>query len=418
MHIGMICPEAIGHLNPLTTLGRELAGRGERVTVIGGELSRVYAERRSLGYESLGQASGLAAEIASGWLAVGRLGGIGSIRETGKVLSLSARMIFDDLPGVLEECPFDCLVIDQLSPAAVVVAERRRVPFVIACNALAMVYDPHLPPPNFAWRYRPDAVGRWRNRIAKSLFLPVYESLTGADKAGVRPLMLAFEMDHGLAIVSQQPAWFDFPNPSLPSHFHYTGPWNEAARDDDDDFPWDKLDGGTLVYASMGTLQNNRRAVFATICEAVRGLPIQVVLSRGGGTGDFVLDVPENVVYVSTAPQLRLLDRAAAAITHAGLNTALECLERGVPMVCLPVTNDQPGVAMRVECLGVGEVMPAGSAAPKKLRRRLERVLDEPGYRARALELRERLSDLSGVETAADIVERAFQGGQRIERST
>ena len=329
MHIGMICPEAVGHLNPLTTLGQELARRGERVTVIGGEQSRAFAERRSLGYEPLGQASGLAAEIASGWRAVGRLGGIGSIRETGKVLSLSARMIFDDLPGVLARNKFDGLVIDQVSPAAVVVAERQRVPFVIACNALALVYDPNLPPPNFAWRYRPDAIGRWRNRIAKSLFLPVYESLTGAGKAGVRPLMLAFEMDHGLAIVSQQPAFFDFPNPSLPPHFHYTGPWNEAARDDGVGFPWHKLDGRPMVYASMGTLQNNRRAVFATICEAVRGLPVQVVLSRGGGADDFELDVPENVVYVPTAPQLRLLARATAAITHAGLNTALECLERG-----------------------------------------------------------------------------------------
>jgi UDP:flavonoid glycosyltransferase YjiC (YdhE family) len=31
-----------------------------------------------------------------------------------------------------------------------------------------------------------------------------------------------------------------------------------------------------------------------------------------------------------------------------GLNTALECLTQGVPMVAIPITNDQPGVAARI----------------------------------------------------------------------
>ena len=55
MHIGLICPEATGHLNPQTTLGLELARRGHRVTVIGGEQSRIHADRRGLDYASLGK---------------------------------------------------------------------------------------------------------------------------------------------------------------------------------------------------------------------------------------------------------------------------------------------------------------------------------------------------------------------------
>ena len=34
-HFGLICPELSGHLNPMTTLGRELKRRGHRVTLIG-----------------------------------------------------------------------------------------------------------------------------------------------------------------------------------------------------------------------------------------------------------------------------------------------------------------------------------------------------------------------------------------------
>ena len=32
----------------------------------------------------------------------------------------------------------------------------------------------------------------------------------------------------------QQPESFDFPHASLPNHFHYTGPWHDAARGDGD----------------------------------------------------------------------------------------------------------------------------------------------------------------------------------------
>ena len=34
-HIGLLCPTASGHLNPMTTLGHELNQRGHRVTLVG-----------------------------------------------------------------------------------------------------------------------------------------------------------------------------------------------------------------------------------------------------------------------------------------------------------------------------------------------------------------------------------------------
>ena len=55
---------------------------------------------------------------------------------------------------------------------------------------------------------------------------------------------------------------------------------------------------------------------------------------------------------VDFAPQLELLDKAAMLITHAGVNTVLEALCRGVPMVALPRNADQPGNAARIEYAG------------------------------------------------------------------
>jgi zeaxanthin glucosyltransferase len=97
----------------------------------------------------------------------------------------------------------------------------------------------------------------------------------------------------------------------------------------------------------MGTLLNGRERVYATILEAVAALPgTQLVLSVGANVSvDTLGPIPSNAIVVPKAPQLELLRRAALCVTHAGLNTVLESLAKGVPMVAIPVGYDQPGVA-------------------------------------------------------------------------
>jgi zeaxanthin glucosyltransferase len=100
-------------------------------------------------------------------------------------------------------------------------------------------------------------------------------------------------------------------------------------------------------------------------------------------------------------------------ITHAGLNTTLESLANGVPMVAIPVTNDQPGVAARIEWFGVGKRIPIAKLNVSKLSRAVREVLENPAYRVRAQELQSQIVAADGLETAANIVERTFQLGRK-----
>jgi zeaxanthin glucosyltransferase len=54
-HIGLICPELSGHLNPMTTLGRELQRRGHQVTVVARADGRAKAEQAGLGFVVIGE---------------------------------------------------------------------------------------------------------------------------------------------------------------------------------------------------------------------------------------------------------------------------------------------------------------------------------------------------------------------------
>jgi MGT family glycosyltransferase len=172
------------------------------------------------------------------------------------------------------------------------------------------------------------------------------------------------------------------------------------------EFPFERLDGRPLIYASMGTLQNGQDHVFETIAAACAGLGAQVVISLGGGGRPE--DLPKlagDPIVVAAAPQLELLKRAALCVTHAGLNTALESLAEGVPMVAIPVTNDQPGVAARIRHVGCGEVVPLNKLNVARLRRAVQSVLRDESYRANARPMREAIQRRNGLAEAADHVE-------------
>lgn len=118
--------------------------------------------------------------------------------------------------------------------------------------------------------------------------------------------------------------------------------------------------------------------------------------------------MPANTLVVRTAPQIRLLKRAALCITHAGLNTTLEALAQGVPMVAIPIGYDQPGVAARVAHHGVREFMEVVGLTVERLSQLIQRVLKDSDYRNRAQYFRRVIAETDGLELAADVIERAL----------
>ncbi|MFM7732079.1 MAG: glycosyltransferase [Cyanobium sp.] len=98
------------------------------------------------------------------------------------------------------------------------------------------------------------------------------------------------------------------------------------------------------------------------------------------------------------------------------MNTVLESLSQGVPMVAIPIANDQPGVGARLAWSGSGAVVPLKRLSAARLRAAIERVLQEDSYRAEALRLQAAIRRAGGVSRAADVVERAVASGQPVLR--
>src|SRR5262249_31908558 len=221
-----------------------------------------------------------------------------------------------------------------------------------------------------------------------------------------------------LAVISQTPKEFDFPNPSWPVQFHYAGPFYDDGGREPIPFPWEKLSGKPLIYASLGTLVNGLEHVYRAILGAVGPLSdVQVVLSIGKNIHLKDLGpIPSNTLVVPNAPQIQLLKRASLCITHAGLNTALESLAQGVPIVAIPIGYDQPGVAARIAHHGAGEFLEIEDLTTEALSKLIQQVRTDPSYQAKARYFQKVIARTRGLDVAADVIEHAF-GGNHYEDS-
>jgi MGT family glycosyltransferase len=213
-----------------------------------------------------------------------------------------------------------------------------------------------------------------------------------------------------LAWITQTPRAFDFESSHWPPQFHHTGPFHDGKSRDKIEFPWKRLTGEPLIYASMGTILNGRLDVFRTIVAAVaKHKGLQLVLSVGDQVDpEQIGSILSNAIIVKQAPQLELLKQTSVCITHAGLNTVLESLAQGVPQVAIPVTFDQPGVAARIAHKQTGVITSLDKLTADHLSTLLHEVLNNSTYRDNARKLQKAIAEANGLSVAADLVEESL----------
>ena len=384
--------------------------RGHRVTFFGIVDARSKVLAAGLEFCPIGLSQFPAGSSEKLFEQLGKLSGLAALRYTLDWIEKSALIFLDEGPAILSDTGIDALLVDQIAPEGGLVADFLDLPFVTICSALPFNQEPVIPPFFTTWIYNPAWWAVLRNQVVYQLTNPFGKSMQTLRSNYRKLWKLPPEVspDSQLAVLSHQPADFEYPRQNLPDYFHFTGPYHNQNSRKPVDFSWDKLTGKPLIYASMGTLQNQLTDVFEAIATACVGLDAQLVISLGGASTDSLPELPGNPLVVSYAPQLALLERAAVAITHAGMNTALECLTYGVPMVAIPVTNDQPGIAARIAWIGAGEIVPLSRLTGSELHKVLKLVLTQESYRQNALRLKQAIANSGGVSQAAGIIERAI----------
>ncbi len=411
-HIAIVCPPTPGHINPFAVLGRVLIHRGHRVTLFQIPAVKETALNEGLEFHPVGDAE--AGTLAEALASLGERKGLASVRFAIRCSRRLSDLLCRELQQTLRRAGVDLVLADQNEPAAASVAERLDLPFVSVCPGLPLNREPAIPPPFFGWNYRDTPLARIRNRagmlVADRLIAPINRTLNRHRRdwglSRIRTPDDTFSREAQLCQLTQD---FDFPRRRLPSGFHYVGPLIDGYGRRVP-FPYERLNGKPLVYVSLGTLQNPASNYFRLIARACAGLDLQVVIAAGSNGAGMLSDLEGSPLVVQYAPQLELLARAALTITHAGLNTVMQSLLFGVPMVAIPLTHDQPATAARIAHSGTGEVIPPRALNNvEKLTASIRRVLENPCFRRRAERVRESIRSAGGAERGADVVERVLQ---------
>lgn len=182
------------------------------------------------------------------------------------------------------------------------------------------------------------------------------------------------------------------------------------ARTRPDQFDFSKLDGRPVIFISMGTLQFVNDRVFKTCLETFADYPAQFLLAAGPGSDvNRFGAIPDNFIVQRTFPQMPLLEKTALFITHGGLGSVHETLWQGVPFVAIPQQFEQMRNALAAARGGAGVILDdevyGRPVKGDELRRAVDKVLADPGYRENARRLGDTLRAPGGYVKVADVIE-------------
>jgi MGT family glycosyltransferase len=392
----------VGHINPALPLVAELVQRGEQVFFYATEDFQGKIESSGAVFRSYGPLD---------------LSGAPLLDNPFKVCELYFRsfpeIVSKCLPEAREIQP-DYIMHDTTIPWGTLIAEQLQVPSVGSQAVLLIKSEMLLF--NIPMAAHMMALYMTARQEARSI-AHALKTVADTYHTQSKPILESIHYNGDLTIVYTSRAFQPWQH-LFKENFVFIGP-SISDRNEQLDFPLERLGDRPIIYISLGTLFNKQPDFFRTCLQAFADTDYQVVLSTGRGIHVEELGpLPENFLAAQYVPQLPILSRAALFINHAGINSVLEAFWYGVPMLMFPPTGgDHPWVAQCVAKVGAGKVYRKPRITASKLRSLAESVLTPPSYARASERIGESLHVAGGVSKAADAIEE-LKRRKNISRNT
>ncbi len=395
---------ASGHVNPSLPLVKELTRRGEQIVYFSSRpfaqiIQAAGAEYRPYRNEflsDLGQIPEKLHELS--WL----------------LMRTCSELLETELESLKRERP-DYVITDSVAPWGQWVGELLRVPVVTSTPTFAI--NRHVLAYGVKHGVRPKSAGVFFSKlrhIAKALRLRREMRRRYGARGPAWMETVAGRSNLNIVYTSR---YFQPCAGTFDERYQFVGPLM-AARSDSNEFPWSELRDRKAVYVSLGTLFNADGAFYRRCFDAFGGEDFPVILSAGANVGLARLGTaPPNFVVRAHVPQLEVLQRTAAFVTHGGMNSVNEGLYNGVPLLVIPQMSEQEMVGRRVEELGAGIFLANEEVTAQRMRESVRRLLSDSGFTKQAMAVSESFRTTGGVARAADAIIK-YQGSCSTSRSS
>jgi len=191
---------------------------------------------------------------------------------------------------------------------------------------------------------------------------------------------------------------------SFDDSFKFVGP-SIRERDEAIDFPLNELDGKKVIYISLGTINTKFIDFYKKCMNALGGSDWKVVMSVGTKTDINAFEkIPDNFILRNYVPQLEILKKADVFISHGGLNSVTESLYYGVPVIAIPMVNDQHLVTRQLIATGAGFGLKMEDITETDIKDSVEKVLSDRSYAAASRRIGESFRAAGGYKTAAETI--------------
>ncbi|MBP0979199.1 MAG: glucosyltransferase [Oscillospiraceae bacterium] len=380
--IVFFCIPAHGHINPTLGVVEELVSRGHQVWYYSYNVMREKIEKAGATFVSCDDCN------------IDQKLNVKDSTRVGKDMFFSTKLLVDTTLALddkvckeMAELKPDCIVADSMALWGKAVALKLGIPFVSSTTTFAFN------------RHSAKIMKQGLGNLLKMIFAMIKTSKQVKklkDKGyPVKNILDIIGNDNDIHTIVYTSPEFQPCSKTFSKKFVFVGPSIRPATE--------KIEkkSDKLIYISMGTVNNDMMSFYKTCISALANTDYQVIMSVGNlvPIDEFGV-LPENVSVFAHVDQIAVLQQADVFVSHCGMNSVSESLYFGVPLVMLPQTPEQCGVANQVFQLGVG-IKPDKSDASSILYA-INKIFANSKYKQNAIELSKGFNRCSGAKGAAD----------------
>lgn len=304
------------------------------------------------------------------------------LEEAVEVLPQLEELYKDDLP--------DIVLFDFLALAGKLFADNGGIPAVKFCPSYAMNEYFQLGRDEETLEAAKQAIEEYQEQIEN-------EQLK-------RMTMEEFFMPEKLNIVFM-PRAFQPKQETFDERFCFAGP-SLGERTNTGSLEIDAADDRPLMLISLGTAFNAWPEFYQMCIDAFRDSDWRVIMSVGTTIDpESFSDVPDHFIIRQHVPQLDVLEKAKLFVSHGGMNSTMEAMNAGVPLVVVPQMHEQEVTAKRVDELGLGVHLPPKEVTVARLQKDVQNVYGDKNILSRVKSMQQKIEETGGPKQAVCAIE-------------